>query len=291
MSYIDLQSHTNASDGELNPKETVDLAIKRGLNALAITDHDTVDALGQAISYAKNKSIEIVPGIEIECSEPRHGFKKVHMLGLLIDYNNSSLLNLTKKSKEGRIRQKRKIIKRLNSLGFDITFNEVSSTVKGSFGRPHVAKILLKKYPGEFASIRDVFDRYIGEGRPAYVPRKNMVTLKEAISIVKNANGIPILAHPGVFKKEGSLQLIDIFCDSGGEGIETYYPYHIVCPELKINKEGNDLMIKFYREAAKSKNLLESGGNDFHGSYRDTMGEIKIPYSVLEKLRLRIPVQ
>ena len=290
MKKIDLQCHTHFSDGELSPREVVDLAIKRGISALAITDHDTIDGIEHAAICSENKNMELVPGIEIECDESKHGFKKVDMLGLLIDYKNRSLANFTEKMKNERIQQKKLIIKKLNNLGFDISFEEVASLVKSSFGRPHIAKILLKKYPGEFTSVSDVFNKYLGEGKPAYIARKHRVSLKEAIKIVKKSNGIPILAHPGVFKRKVSVELIGIFTNLGGEGLETYYPYHIIVPDLKINEKQNDEMINFYKSIAKSKKLLESGGSDFHGSYRDTMGKIKIPYKVLEDLKAGIPL-
>ena len=149
--------------------------------------------------------------------------------------------------------------------------------------------MLLQKYPAEFASIRDVFDAYIGEGKPAHAERKNRTGLKGAIEIIKKSGGIPILAHPGVFKKEDSIKLIDIFAGIGGEGIETYYPYHLVYPELNIDEQGNKKMIDFYRNIAKSRKLLESGGSDFHGSYRDTMGRVYVPYKLLENLKAKIP--
>ena len=291
MKKIDLQCHTTFSDGELTPREVVDLAIKRGIKALAITDHDTTDGIAPAVAYSRNKTIELVPGIEIECDESKRGFKKVDMLGLLIDYKNRNLANFTERAKNERIRQKKLIIKKLNNLGFDISFGEVARLVKSSFGRPHIAKVLLNNYPDEFASIRDVFDLYIGEGKPAYVCRKNVISLKNAIEIVKKAGGVPILAHPGIFKKEDSMELIDIFAELGGEGIETYYPYHIIVPELKISEKQNSEMISFYKKIATSKNLLESGGNDFHGSYRDTLGKVRVPYNVLESLRAAIPAR
>jgi len=291
MKKIDLQCHTAFSDGELSPEETVDLAVKRGIKALAITDHDTVDGIGPAVAHSRSKGIELVPGIEIECEESRHGFEKVDMLGLLIDYKNKTLVNFTEKTKNDRIRQKKLIIRKLNNLGFEITFEEVAKIVMGSFGRPHIAKILLNKYPGEFTSINDVFNKYLGENMPAYAARKHRVTLKGAIKIIKESNGIPVLAHPGVFKREYSVELIDIFANLGGEGIETYYPYHIIVPDLKINERQNSEMINFYKSIAKSKKLLESGGNDFHGSYRDTMGKVYVPYKVLENLRARISAE
>lgn len=291
MKKIDLQCHTIFSDGELSPEETVDLAIKQGIKALAITDHDTIDGIEPAVAHSRSKGIELVPGIEIECDESRHGFEKVDMLGLLIDYKNKNLVNFTEKIKIERIRQKKLIIKKLNKLGFDISFEEVAKLVKSSFGRPHIAKVLLEKYPDEFTSINDVFNKYLGENKPAYVARKHRVTLKDAIKIIKESNGVSVLAHPGVFKREYSIELINIFANLGGEGIETYYPYHIIVPDLKINEKQNREMINFYKSIAKSKKLLESGGNDFHGSYRDTMGKVYVPYKVLENLQAKIPVE
>jgi 3',5'-nucleoside bisphosphate phosphatase len=282
---IDFHIHTNKSDGELAPKEVVDLAIKNGLKAIAITDHDVVDSISEAIDYSNGKDIEIISGIEIGCEESKIGFKEVHVIGLFVDHNNKELIKFTEDVKNQRINQKRKMIDKLRELGYDITFEEVAKSVKGAFGRPHVSKVLIEKYPEKFSSIRDVFDKLLGVGKPAYTDREKREGMKEAISIIKKSGGISFLAHPGVYKREDSIELIDAFKKLGGDGIETYYPYNIICHTLKINLEENTKLVDFYREVAKSKGLFETGGSDFHGGDRNTMNNIRVPDSILSKLK------
>ena len=287
---IDLQNHTVASDGELTAKQLVDLAIEKKLSAIAITDHDSIGSVKKAIEYSKSKNIEVVPGIELSCDDPLFNYDKIDVLGLLIDFKNRELNNLIEHIKNKREENKRQIIEKLRGLGYEIEYDDVKKTVKGTFGRPHIAKYLLKKYPDKFTSVRDVFDKLIGHGKKAYLDTKGRVSIKDGIRIIKDAGGVAILAHPGVYPKEDSVKLIGYFTDNGGDGIETYYPYHIICPELKLDKKGNEKMIEFYRNIARAKKLLESGGNDHHGNYRFTLGEVKIPESVLENLRKRVPV-
>ena len=133
--------------------------------------------------------------------------------------------------------------------------------------------------------MRDVFDKLIGRGKKAFVKPGGRVSIADAIMTIKQAKGLAILAHPGIYPRGHSLKLIDYFAANGGDGIETYYPYHIICPELKIDRNGNEKLIKFYKDIVKSKNLLESGGNDHHDMYRPTLGEIPIPESILENLK------
>ena len=192
--------------------------------------------------------------------------------------------------KNKREENKKLIIEKLKGLGYEIEYKDVKKTVKGTFGRPHIAKYLLRRYPDRFDSVRDVFDQLIGRGKPAYLDTKERVSIKDGIKTIQNAGGVAILAHPGVYPKEDSVKLIDYFIENKGDGMETYYPYHIICPELKLDKKGNEKMIEFYRNIARAKKLLESGGNDHHGNYRFTFGEVKIPESVLENLKNRIPV-
>src|SRR3989338_1390328 len=287
---IDLQNHTVASDGELTAEQLVDLAVEKNLSAIAITDHDSIGSVKKAIEYSKGKNMEIVPGVELSCDDPLFNYDKIDILGLLIDPDNKKLNNLLEHIKNKREENKKRIIEKLKNLGYEIDYEDVKKTVKGTFGRPHIAKYLLKKYPNEFSSVRDVFDKLIGRGKKAYLDTKGRVSIKDGIKTIKEAGGVAILAHPGVYQKEDSVKLIDYFIDNGGDGIETYYPYHIICQELKIDKKGNQEMMNFYKKIAKSKKLLESGGNDHHGNYRFTLGEVKIPESVLENLKNRIPV-
>ena len=282
---IDLHCHTIASDGELSPEELIDLAVKKGLKAIAITDHDSLGSLKKAINYSKGRNIEVVPGVEVSSNDPLYDFDKIDVLGLFVDYNNKSLVNMMEYINKKRDENKGEIIKKLNNLGFKIDFSWVKKTVKGTFGRPHIAKFLLKKYPKEFSSIRDVFDKYIGKGKAAFVKPTEMPLIKNAIKIIEESNGISILAHPGIYSKECSIKLINHFIDMGGDGIETYYPYHIICQDLKLDEKGNNEMINFYKNIAKSKNILESGGGDYHGDYRPTLGELKIPDKILFRIK------
>jgi len=282
---IDLQSHTIASDGELTPEELVELAIKKKLSAVAITDHDSIESLKKAIEYSKGKKIEVISGVELSCDDPLFDYEKIDVLGLFIDRSNKKLLGLVQHINETREENKKQIIKKLNTLGYEIDYESVKRTVGGTFGRPHIAKYLIKKYPDKFSSVRDVFDKLIGRGKKAFVKPDSRVSIADAIMTIKQAKGLAILAHPGIYPREHSLRLIDYFAANGGDGIETYYPYHIICPELKIDRNENEKLIKFYKAIVKSKNLLESGGNDHHDMYRPTLGEIPIPESILENLK------
>ena len=290
LGIIDLHCHTIASDGELTPEELVDLAIGKKISAIAITDHDSLGSLKKAIEYSKSRNIEVVSGVEISCDDPLYDFDKIDVLGLFVDYNNKSLIDLARHINKKRNENKKEIIKKLNNLGFEINFDEVKKTVKGTFGRPHIAKFLLKKYPKKFASVRDVFDKYIGAGKAAFVKPQDFVPIKDAVKIIKESNGVAILAHPGIYLKERSLELINYFIKEGGDGIETYYLYYIICPNLNLDEKGNNEMIAFYKDIARSKNILESGGGDYHGEYRSTLGELKIPNEILSKIKNKLHI-
>jgi hypothetical protein len=276
--------HSDASDGNLSAKELVELALKNGLEAIAITDHDTVGSIAAAIKYAADKNIEIVPGIEINCDASEVGFKEVEAVGLFIDYKHDAMAKFVKEAKEERIEQKKKIVKKLQELGFDITFEELMPLAKGALGRPHIAQLLIQKAPGKFLSISDVFDKYLGVGKPAHVEREKKYTLKQAISLIKKCGGLAFLAHPGAYGKDPA-KLIDLFKSQGGHGIETYYPYHLICPELEIDEKENLRLIESFQEMAKNRKMLESGGSDFHGGDRETINSVKIPYEVLDILK------
>jgi 3',5'-nucleoside bisphosphate phosphatase len=282
---IDLQNHTVASDGDLTAEQLVDLAIEKNLTAIAITDHDSVDSVQKAIEYSKGRGIEIIPGIEISCDDPLMGTDKIDVLGLFIDVKNNEIIKLVKHINEVREEHKKKIIGKIKSLGYDIDYDEVRQTAEGTFGRPHIARYLVKKYPKEFSSVNDVFSNLIGQGKKAFVNIEGRVSIKACIGIIHRAGGIAILAHPGIYPQNDSVRLIDYFIENGGDGIETYYPYHIICPKYKIDKKGNENLIEFYKGIVKSKKILESGGNDHHDNERPTIGEVEIPESILDNLK------
>lgn len=260
MKSIDLHIHSRASDGDLNPKELVDLAVKKGMKAIAITDHDTLSGLGEAIDYGKDKGIIIVPGIELGCDELELGLSDIHIVGLFIDYKNKELIEMINWLKEARIIQKKKILDKLKDLGYEISFEELAKEVGDSFGRPHIAKILIRKYNLVW---EDIFDRLLGSKGRAFVLQEKP-TIAEAIQVIKNAGGIAILAHPGIYLQD-SEKILKEFIKHGGDGIEVNYPYSNI---NEIDKKTEDELINKFKKIADEKRLLISGGSDFHGHIR-----------------------
>ena len=284
MYKIDLHTHTNASDGDLSPKELIDESIKRDISVLAITDHDTIEGIGPARLYVKDKSIVIVPGIEFSCEEKEKGFDEVHIIGLFIDTTNPKLLTLVETIGKDRIKQKIEMIKKLNELGYNINLEEVKDLVNFSFGRPHIAKILLQKYPNQFDSISDVFEKLLGFGKPAFVERRRKINIQEAIDTIKNAGGIVILAHPCLYQDHIAKELVILFKECGGDGIEVNYPYHKVAKNVSIEDANQQNF--FLNELADNMNLLKSGGSDFHSlNERAMLGESGINSDEFEKLK------
>jgi len=258
MKPCDLQIHTTASDGKFSSREIVDLALKKEIKVIAITDHDTISGLNDAIEYANGKNIEIVPGVELSCHEDFFT-GTIDVLGIFIDHKNSELEDFLKECREERANEKKEIIKKLNALGYAVTFGELLKEGGESLGRPSLARILIRKYPEKFSTISEVFDALIGDGKPAFVLRKN-TSMRKAINLIKKAGGISILAHPGRYFG-GIEDIIDRFVGDGGNGIEVDYPYDKI---LKIDKEKSNGINENLREIAKEKGLLVSGGSDFH---------------------------
>ncbi|MBN1941316.1 MAG: PHP domain-containing protein [Candidatus Diapherotrites archaeon] len=285
---IDLHMHSSASDGLFSPEQIVDFALQKGLSAIALTDHDSLGGIEAAVRYAKGKNLEVVSGIEINCDEEKVGFKEIEVVGLFVDTENKALLEFVEKAERDRLLQKKKIIEKLQKLGFEITFEELRELAKGAIGRPHIAALLVSKYPERIPSIRSAFEGYLGVGKPAYVDRVQKPGVKQAISVILKSGGLPFLAHPGVFEKKDSVKAIEFFQSQGGLGIETYYPYNIICKRKGLSGQQNSELIRFYQKKAKELGLLESGGSDFHGGDRDTMGMVQIPDTVLEKLKFAL---
>ena len=278
---IDLQTHTAASDGKLSPTELVKLAIKKKLSAVAITDHDSINGIDEAVMEAKGKNIEITPGVEISCDDP--GYADTHILGLFIDHKNKTLNSLLKKAQKYREQQKKDIINKFNKFGFIISYKEVKALAKGEIGRPHIAKVILKNNSDKVNSLEEIFDKYLAVGKKAYVERKNKISIRDTIKAIHAANGLAIIAHPGVYNYFNIGKFIQYFIKNGGDGIETYYDYESSRYHTGF-KESNKINKKF-RKIAEKYGLMQSGGSDFHGRANDVLGRLKVPYSILEKLK------
>ncbi|NLY78271.1 MAG: PHP domain-containing protein [Tissierellia bacterium] len=242
---FDLHVHTNCSDGLLTPQQVIDIAIQKGINGIAITDHDTTSALEKAIAYSKDFNFKVIPGIELGCV-----FKgeEVHILGYFIDYKSKDIIEATEQLRQNRISRARKMVERINSLGMDLTFEDVKEYAKDEFiGRPHIARSLIQK--GYYNSMEEVFDELLERGKPAYIERKTL-GLKETISLIHKVNGIAILAHPGLIKDK---DIIGYCIDNGIDGLEVIHSKH---------KEED---VVYLLDIGRKHNLILTGGSDCHG--------------------------
>jgi predicted metal-dependent phosphoesterase TrpH len=247
----DLHIHSTASDGLLTPAEIISAAVEIGLTGLAITDHDTVGGIEEAYDFIDAHSIplHLIPGIEMNAEIDEN---EVHILGYFIDYHSSRLLNKLKEIKEARWERAQKMVYKLKSMGLAISLEHVERLARGDLiGRPHIAQALTEK--GYVFSIKEAFKKYIGKGRPAYIPRYKFMP-QEAIQLIREAGGIPILAHPGLLSDK---KLVCEVIDMGVVGLEVYYPEHTF-------QQVNDFL-----RLCQELNLLVTGGSDFHGTGSD----------------------
>ena len=276
MSRIDLHLHTTHSDGSFAPADVIGLAHKAGVTALAITDHDITTAIPEAVAAGQQLGIEIIPGIEISSS---FGESELHVLGYFLDWQDVLLQERLVTLRTSRHRRNPQIIERLQALGIDITYDEVRAVAgSDSVGRPHIARVLMDKKV--VTSAKDAFDRFLANGKPAYVPR-DLPSPAEAIQWIKDAKGLAVLAHPTwVRTTEGTLtELVRQLKADGLDGVEVHYSTH------------TPRQTREYLSLAKQINLLVTGGSDFHGITKPDIevgigkGSLHVPDSLLPKLK------
>ena len=252
-SFVDLHCHSTASDGTLPPREVVRLAKQGGLTALALTDHDTVAGCAEAREEAEKLGIDFLCGIEISAEYPSPG--TMHILGYGVDPQSPALKNLTETLIAGRDNRNPKIVARLNEMGVAVTMKEWEEEAGGGVvGRPHLAAILHRK--GYVSSIKQAFDKYIGQGAPAYFDKERL-TPKQALERISASGGVAVLAHPIQLRTGNDAQLervVKDLVDLGLAGIEILHSDHDAAWGEKC-----------MRLAEKFK-LLKTGGSDFHGS-------------------------
>ncbi|MFY4727492.1 PHP domain-containing protein [Nitrospira sp. BLG_2] len=276
MSRLDLHLHTTHSDGSCTPTEVVNMAHRAAVTALAITDHDITTGIAEAIAVGQQCGIEIIPGVEISSLA---GSSEVHILGYFLDWQDFDLLERLKTLRDARHRRNPQIIERLQTLGIGITYDEVRSLAgTDSIGRPHIARVLMDKRV--VASAKEAFDRFLAEGKPAYVPRE-LPSPAEAIRWIKAARGLAVLAHP-TWVRVAEQPLIDLVRQlkaDGLDGVEVYYSTHAA----RQTRE--------YLSLAQQLGLLVTGGSDFHGLTKPDIevgigkGTLHIPTSLLPKMK------
>jgi hypothetical protein len=265
--FVDLHIHSDHSDGRQTPREIVDRAIELGLRAISITDHDVVSGCLEAITYARDKDIEVITGIELSAAKTDDD---IHLLGYLFRPDDTPLLESLEKFR--RIRQERgkKMVKRLAGLDIHVDFTEILNLAgKAAVGRPHLAEALVRH--GHVSTYNEAFDRYLSLDGPVYVPKAKL-TPAEAIELIHGAGGVAVMAHPILTDRD---EMIEHMVAAGLDGIEIYHPTH--------TRAGR----KRYRLLAKKYGLIMTGGSDSHnrkGRYGD-IGDQHVPSHYLDNLK------
>ena len=277
MGYVDLHLHTTASDGVMSPSEIVRYAKSKGLQAIAITDHDTIEGLEEGLSEGDRIHFEVIPGIEISAE---HSPGSMHLLGFFLDIHHFPLIERLEYLQKARAERNPKIVDKLNRLGVEVTYEEVlEASGGGQVGRPHFAQVLINK--NYVRTFQEAFERFLKKGAPAYVD-KFRFTAKEAIRFINEAKGLAVLAHPNTLNMKGYSELetlIPGLVEEGLKGIEVYYPEHSASE------------VVLYQTLAARYGLLMTGGTDYHGIEKNGLdigvgrGEMRLSYSIVEELK------
>ena len=276
MSQIDLHTHTTASDGTLNPADLVREAASIGLWAVAITDHDTVGGLSQALQAGRETGVEVIPGCELSIDFPTG---QMHILGLFLPDPPTGLKATLQDLQDRRNNRNDRILARLREAGVDVDLQEIQELAgEASIGRPHIARVLLQK--GVVESIDQAFREYIGPGGAAYIP-KDKLEPEKAIRILKQEGATVILAHPYSLELDTPelRELLGRLKEQGLDGMEALYTDHT--PE----------QTRTYLQLCQEYDLLVSGGSDFHGSVKEGVelgtgrGNLDLPYSLVRRMR------
>ncbi|MDF9407428.1 MAG: DNA polymerase III PolC [Pelotomaculum sp. PtaB.Bin013] len=267
---VDMHVHTSASDGTDSPVEVVARAKEIGLEAIAITDHDTVEGIKPAMEAGHVFGIEVIPGIELSTESNE---EEIHILGYLLDITDKEFLKTISLFRSYRLKRVEQMVGKLQKLGLPVVMDRVMAfSGTGSVGRPHLAAAMVEA--GVVNDLAEAFDKFIGKGCPAYVPRYK-IEPAEAVQLIRKANGLPVLAHPGLsYSSKSILELVQ----KGLIGIEAYHPSH--------SRE----LSEYYRKLGEEYNLIITGGSDYHGvghKEGQGLGMVTVSYAVLQEMKNR----
>jgi 3',5'-nucleoside bisphosphate phosphatase len=268
--------HTTASDGRSRPVELIEEAAAAGLTTIAVTDHDTLAALPEVAAAARARGIETSPGIEITAV---HSGRDVHILAYFVSSGNEELSVFLERQRADRLRRLFEMLERLDRTGVPVDREAVRGRAAGvgrSAGRPLLAEALVRA--GHVGSIAEAFERYLGQGRPAFVPRHG-ATPREVIELIGRANGLTSLAHPGKLHDD---ELIPGMVEAGLPAIEVQHPDH----------DAGD--VARYRKMAERFGLLVTGGSDYHGpgsGRAAALGNVTLAPEDFERLTARAALQ
>lgn len=281
MKYIDLHVHSVCSDGTFTPEELVELAIKNDLIAFALTDHDTVDGVERAMLAARDRNLEVIPGVELSCEytiEPERK-KEIHILGYQLDWKHSGLCETLAAVASERDNRNKKMCANLSAAGYPIDYDSLVARFGSTIlTRAHFARFLLEQ--GAIPSMDAAFKKILAQDGPYFVMREYL-TPKKAINLIRQAGGIPVLAHPLLYKMSVTeiRNLIVELKEYGLQGIEALYS----------RNRGTDEA--FVRKLASEYDLFITGGSDFHGLNKPDIelgrgeGDLRVPVILLENLK------
>ena len=275
---IDLHTHSTYSDGSETPEELVNIAISAGVSALALTDHDTVAGIKQALDAAEGTGIELIPGVELSTFYKKH---EIHVVGLFVDYNNRFFKGELNQIRFIREERNRKMCARLHMLGIDIDYDNMVEIYKSNMiTRAHIADHLLEK--GYISTRKEAFEKYIDSHCPAFIQWEK-ISVAKGIRLIRASGGVPILAHPVAYKMDDEELdgLVRELKENGLIGMEVYYSTN--------SQSFTDKSLNL----CKKYDLLPSGGSDYHGRTKPLikvgsgMGGLRVPYELLEPIRTR----
>ena len=276
MDYIDLHAHSTASDGTDAPGAIIEKGAAMGLRAMSVTDHDTVSGVAEAMAAGERLGAEVIPGIEVS-SDYRDN--NIHILGYFVDIRSPALRPVLEWVKKEREERNEKIVAMFAADGFDMTLEELREEYPISvLGRPHMAEHLMRK--GYVNSIKEAFDKYLGEGARYYMPKRR-ISIARAVEVILAAGGVPVLAHPLQYRYPPNevIEMIEYTKSLGIRAMECYYSEHSMAQQ------------EWLLAQAERYGLGVSGGSDYHGSRKTHislgtgMGNLAVPYSVLEQLK------
>ena len=278
MKRIDLHTHSLCSDGAQTPADVVRTAKEAGLSAIALSDHDNIEGVQEAMDAGKALGVEVIPAVELSAQSDT----ELHILGYFVDIHNKKLQDAMAYALQVRDERQEETCRKLNEQGFAITMEEARAEAHGNpvLCRAHFAQVMVRK--GYAESVKDAFNKYLSVGCYAYSNRQAL-TAKEAISLIREAGGIAVAAHLHLIKMPDNelREYLKELISYGLSGVEGYYTDY--SPDMEQR----------YQTMAKELGLVISGGTDYHGANKPHIaigkgkGELEIPYSVLEGLRKR----
>jgi len=265
--FADLHLHTYHSDGTRSPREVVDLARDRGLEIIAISDHDNIAAYFEIKQHADERGVTLIPATELSCA---YRGVDVHILAYAFDPLNERIEPALRRFREVRHRRGYEIVERLNALGYAISADRVDQLAAGgAMGRPHVARALVER--GYVSSVNEAFDRFLGPGKPGYV-EKARFSIEEALSLIHGAHGVLSIAHPSHYPDKEQT-VIDLL-DTGIDAVEVFHP------------DVPDDDRERFTNIAKFRGRFVTGGSDDHGAAKtvETIGTIRVPEALIETI-------